>query len=82
MLRGYFIYNNILQCIDLAKAPRAPDPMSKSKSKSKNDKGKAETTLQYDYEEGSVHDGAIHARIMKGYEGFKVSRQFFCLMID
>ena len=56
--------------------------MSKSKSKSKDDKGKAETTLQYDYEEGSVHDGAIHARIMKGYEGFKVGPFFLGLTTD
>jgi hypothetical protein len=35
-------------------------------------KGKTDVTAQYDYEDGSVHDGAVRARILKGYERFKV----------
>jgi hypothetical protein len=47
----------------------------KSKSKSKpTDKGKEKdlSARPYEYEDGSVHDNAIHADIFKGYERFKV----------
>ena len=30
----------------------------------------------YEYEDGSVHDNALHADILKGYERFKVSEGF------
>jgi hypothetical protein len=50
----------------------------KSKSKSKpTDKGKEkDTSAPYEYEDGSVHDIALHADILKGYERFKVSKGF------
>lgn len=50
----------------------------KSKSKSKpTDKGKEkDLSAPYEYEDGSVHDNALHADILKGYERFKVSEGF------
>ncbi len=51
----------------------------KSNDKGKNNikgkekgKGKEEDPLVYDYEEGSVHDGALKEDLMRGYERFKV----------
>lgn len=50
------------------------DPKSKSKIKGKHlDTGKEkETAPIYDYEDGSVHDAALRAHILMGYERFKV----------
>jgi hypothetical protein len=50
----------------------------KGKSKSKPiDKGKEkDLSAPYEYEDGSVHDNALHADILKGYERFKVSEGF------
>ena len=46
----------------------------KLKSKSKpTDKGKEKDLAPYEYEDGSVHDNALRADILKGYERFKVS---------
>ena len=67
------------QCIELAKTPRPP-PTNKGKSKDKGksgakaaDKGKnAESSVVYDYHDGSVHDFALRAQILRGYEEFKV----------
>jgi hypothetical protein len=63
-------YNDFLQCIDVAKTPMAP---AKGTVKAKADKGKTDSTAQYDYQDGSVHDGAVRARLLRGYERFKVS---------
>jgi len=57
------------QCIDVAKLPVAP---AKGAVKAKADKGKTDATPQYDYQDGSVHDGVVRARILRGYERFKV----------
>lgn len=50
---------------------------AKGESKSKNkvtDKGKEkDMSAPYEYEDGSLHDNALHADILKGYERFKVS---------
>jgi hypothetical protein len=56
----------------------------KSKSKSKpTDKGKEkELSAPYEYEDGSVHDNALHADIIKGYERFKVSEVSFCTSVE
>lgn len=50
----------------------------KSKSKSKpTDKGKQkDISVPYEYEDGSVHDNALRAYILKGYERFKVGGGF------
>ena len=50
----------------------------KSKPKSKpTDKGKEkDLSASFEYEDGSVHDNALHADILKGYERFKVSDGF------
>lgn len=38
----------------------------------KADKGKTETLIQYEYEDWSIHDGAMRACILNAYERFKV----------
>ena len=50
----------------------------KPKSKSKPiDKGKEkDLSMPYEYDDGSVHDNALHAHIFKGYERFKVGVNF------
>jgi hypothetical protein len=63
----------------LAKTPRPP-PTNKGKSKDKGksgakpaDKGKnCESSVVYDYHDGSVHDLALRSQILRGYEEFKV----------
>ena len=73
ILKGRF------KCIELAKTPR-PLPTIKGKSKDKGksgakpaDKGKdGENSAVYDYHDGSVHDLALRAQILRGYEEFKV----------
>jgi hypothetical protein len=62
------------QAIELAKTPRPPPPKAKSKDKGK---GKArETELdqqpQPEYHDGSLHDAAIRAYLLRGYGQFKV----------
>jgi hypothetical protein len=71
---------HLLQCFDIAKVTRAPDPKGKSKTKAKANQGSAETVAQYDYEDWSIHDNAMRARILKSYEIFKVEIQS-CLSI-
>lgn len=63
-----------MQGIEVARLPRVADPKSKSKIKGKpSDAGKEkETAPVYDYEDGSVHDAALRAHILMGYERFKV----------
>ncbi|KAF9563073.1 hypothetical protein CPC08DRAFT_741944 [Agrocybe pediades] len=72
--------------VELAKYPRSVDPKSKSsksatvkgKSGSASAKGKEKDISQtYDYDEGSVHDSAIRAHIMRGYERFKLTHGSF-----
>lgn len=60
--------------IEIARLPRVADPKSKSKVKDKSlDTGKEkETAPIYDYEDGSVHDAALRAHILMGYERFKL----------
>ena len=59
--------------------PRAQPEKGKGKSKDKsksNENGKEKglnNALLFDYQEGSVHDLALRADILRGYEQFKVS---------
>jgi len=76
LLKEDLLYH-LLQCFDIAKVTRAPDPKGKSKAKAKASKGSAETIAQYDYEDWSIHDNAMRARILKSYEHFKVEIKWF-----
>lgn len=73
-----FLAERNLQSVELAKVPRAPLERGKGKIKNKSkfdDKGKEDVknTPLYDYQEGSVHDLALRADILRGYEQFKVN---------
>lgn len=64
------------QVVELAKTPRPILDKGKGKGK-QNSKDKAkeketEPPLAYDYHDGSVHDSALRAHILRGYERFKV----------
>jgi hypothetical protein len=67
------ILNEFFQCIDVARIAKV---LAKGKLKAKADKETTDTTTQYDYEDGSVHDGAVRAHILRGYERFKVRSRF------
>ncbi|KAJ3557998.1 hypothetical protein NP233_g11597 [Leucocoprinus birnbaumii] len=78
-------------CVELAKAPRVIQDKSRSKSKDKtrskgkekeNDKDKAKDVPVYDYENGSVHDGALKEDIMRGYEKFKLLHGSFTAILE
>ncbi|KAF9221343.1 hypothetical protein BS17DRAFT_785228 [Gyrodon lividus] len=61
--------------IDLAKTPRPPPLKAKSKDK---EKGKAKETELHqlpepEYHDGSLHDAAIRAYLLRGYEQFKLT---------
>jgi hypothetical protein len=42
--------------------------VAKAANKGKNE----ESNVVYDYDEGSVHDVALRAQVLRGYEEFKV----------
>lgn len=65
------------QAVEIGKSPKvAAKGKEKEKTKAKSkDKGKAkEDALPpiYDYHDGSVHDSALRAYLLRGYEQFKV----------
>ncbi|GLB43405.1 putative fungal domain of unknown function (DUF1712) [Lyophyllum shimeji] len=72
--------------VEVAKVPRAPPEKSKGKSREKpksREKGKesvkesTESAPLFDYQEGSVHDLALRADILRGYEQFKLTHGSF-----
>ncbi|KAJ7250515.1 hypothetical protein B0H12DRAFT_664091 [Mycena haematopus] len=65
--------------IEIAKTPRQPADKSKGKGKEKT---KGEQPLLYDYHEHSVHDVAVHADIMRGYEKFKLRHGSFASILS
>ncbi|KAH9167466.1 hypothetical protein EDB89DRAFT_2115562 [Lactarius sanguifluus] len=77
---GFWIH----ACVELAKTPRPP-PANKGKSKDKGksgakaaDKGKnGESSVIYDYHDASVHDLALRAQVLRGYEEFKLTHGSF-----
>ncbi|KAG6832673.1 hypothetical protein H0H87_000855 [Tephrocybe sp. NHM501043] len=74
--------------VEVAKMPRAPPDKDKAKSKDRsksNEKGKGkatETIPLYDYQEGSVHDLALRADILRGYEQFKLTHGSFTSILS
>ncbi|KAI9440683.1 hypothetical protein H4582DRAFT_1938731 [Lactarius indigo] len=77
---GFWIH----ACVELAKTPRPP-PVNKGKSKDKGksgskaaDKGRnGESSVVYDYHDASVHDLALRAQVLRGYEEFKLTHGSF-----
>ncbi|KAJ7117611.1 hypothetical protein C8R44DRAFT_791120 [Mycena epipterygia] len=65
--------------IDVAKTPRPPADKVKGKGKEKN---KEEPPVVYDYHEYSVHDVAVQADIMRGYEKFKLRHGSFASILS
>ncbi|KAG6902327.1 hypothetical protein C0995_001364 [Termitomyces sp. Mi166 len=72
--------------VELAKVPRAPPKKGKAKNRSKsNEKGKEKDPKNaplYDYQEGSVHDLALHTDILRGYEQFKLTHGSFTTILS
>ncbi|KAJ6534628.1 hypothetical protein DFH09DRAFT_1180184 [Mycena vulgaris] len=64
--------------IDVAKTPRPPVEKPKGKGKEKTN---AEPPVLYDYHEYSVHDVAVKADIMRGYEKFKLRHGSFASIL-
>ncbi|KAH9967124.1 hypothetical protein BC827DRAFT_1171687 [Russula dissimulans] len=77
---GFWIH----ACVELAKTPGVPHS-SKGKGKVGSkaaDKGKnGESNVVYDYHEGSVHDLALRAQVMQGYEEFKLTHGSFTFLL-
>ncbi|KAG2113121.1 uncharacterized protein F5147DRAFT_682800 [Suillus discolor] len=74
--------------VELAKTPRTLLPKPKDKGKG-NGKGKGKekekaSTLQpsYDYHEGSFHDYALRAHLLRGYEQFKLTHGSFTSILN
>ncbi|KAG2053660.1 hypothetical protein BDR06DRAFT_956401 [Suillus hirtellus] len=74
--------------VELAKTPRTLLPKPKDKGKG-NGKGKGRekekaSTLQpsYDYHEGSFHDYALRAHLLRGYEQFKLTHGSFTSILN
>lgn len=74
--------------VELAKTPRTLLPKPKDKGKG-NGKGKGKEkekagTLQpsYDYHEGSFHDYALRAHLLRGYEQFKLTHGSFTSILN
>ncbi|KAK7024995.1 hypothetical protein R3P38DRAFT_2952176 [Favolaschia claudopus] len=65
--------------IEVAKTPRQPADKSKGKAK---EKAKADQPLLYEYHEHSVHDAAIQADILRGYESFKLKHGSFASILS
>lgn len=65
---------SVVQAIELAKTPRAPTVNSKTRDKGKGKAKDGEPTQapQLEYHDGTLHDSAIRAHLMRGYEQFKV----------
>ncbi|KAG6840668.1 hypothetical protein C0991_005216 [Blastosporella zonata] len=70
--------------VEVAKVPRVPSKKAKDKPKS-SEKGKekeTDNTPVYDYQEGSVHDLALRADILRGYEQFKLIHGSFTSILS
>ncbi|KIJ65707.1 hypothetical protein HYDPIDRAFT_88594 [Hydnomerulius pinastri MD-312] len=70
--------------IELAKSPRPPPPKVKPKDKGK---GKAKETDQdqqppLEYHDGSLHDTAIRAHLLRGYDQFKLTHGSFTSILS
>ncbi|KAF5383614.1 hypothetical protein D9615_003725 [Tricholomella constricta] len=74
--------------VEVAKVPRAPLDTDKGKGRSKsNGKGKekekeSEAATLFDYQEGSVHDLALRADILRAYEQFKLLHGSFTSVLS
>lgn len=74
--------------VELAKTPRTLLPKPKDKGKG-NGKGKGKEKEQasalqpsYDYHDGSLHDYALRARLLRGYEQFKLTHGSFTSILN
>lgn len=56
----------------MAKTPKTVVDKVKGKGKDKGKTPESAPAVQYDYQDSSVHDMALRADILKGYERFKV----------
>ncbi|TFK75038.1 hypothetical protein BDN72DRAFT_892719 [Pluteus cervinus] len=83
---NYYIH----ACVEVAKVLKPPlDKKGKNKETGKDkqkqgDKGKGKESQQpaYDYLDGLVHDVALKAELLKGYEQFKVTHGSFSAILE
>ncbi|KAG6811705.1 hypothetical protein H0H92_006212 [Tricholoma furcatifolium] len=76
--------------LEVAKVPRSPPDKGKTKAKNKSkpsEKGKgkeidSDNAPLYDYQEGSIHDIALRADILRGYEEFKLTHGSFISILS
>lgn len=59
------------QAIELARTEQVPQTKSKGKGKAKETSGQ-DAPLSPEYHDNSLHDSAIRAHLLRGYEAFKV----------
>ncbi|OJA10703.1 hypothetical protein AZE42_01056 [Rhizopogon vesiculosus] len=70
--------------IELPKTPRSLVSKSKEKSKGKGKEKEQATTIHpsYDYHDGSLHDYALRAHLLRGYEQFKLTHGSFTSILE
>ena len=73
-LAGLVALASVTQAVELAKTQRAPaaQPKTRDKGKGKAKEEDQSQVLQLEYHDGSLHDSAIRAHLLRGYEQFKV----------
>ncbi|KIP08810.1 hypothetical protein PHLGIDRAFT_87678 [Phlebiopsis gigantea 11061_1 CR5-6] len=67
-------------CLELAKSPR-PIPSKTTKGKGAGKAAVPPPQVVYDYHDGSIHDLALRARILRGYEEFKLTHGSFASIL-
>lgn len=65
---------SIIQAVELAKTPRAPivKPKTRDKGRGKAKEEEQSQVPQFEYYDGTMHDSAMRAHLIRGYEQFKV----------
>ncbi|KAH0836641.1 hypothetical protein J3R83DRAFT_8359 [Lanmaoa asiatica] len=70
--------------IELAKTPRAPvvQPKTRDKGRGKAKEEEPSQVPQLEYHDGTLHDSAIRAHLMRGYEQFKLIHGSFSSILS
>ncbi|KAG7094044.1 hypothetical protein E1B28_007665 [Marasmius oreades] len=67
--------------VEVSKIPRA-HTITKANSKGRGNEKQKEPAISYDYSDASVHDLALKADLMKGYEHFKLTHGSFTSILS
>ncbi|KAF8449051.1 hypothetical protein L210DRAFT_3640648 [Boletus edulis BED1] len=70
--------------IELAKTPRAPavKPKTRDKGKGKAKEEESSQLPQLEYHDGTLHDTALRAHLLRGYEQFKLTHGSFSSILS